>query len=152
MTAGTFLILSARLGDAFGYKLILMIGFSWFTLWSVVAGLAVYSGYLLFVFIRVFQGVGAAICIPNALAILGAAYPPGQRKAMVFSISGVPCVHGEGPLATIVDLPVKLGLIQAFYTHKLNNIIIIAITFTILFPSPCILWTRQHQKLDASQL
>lgn len=88
LTAGTFLIFSGRLGDAFGYKLMLMIGFSWFSVWSVLAGVAVYSGYTLFVFARVFQGIGSAIAIPNALAILGAAYPPGHRKAMVFALFG----------------------------------------------------------------
>lgn len=88
LTAGTFLILSGRLGDAFGYKKVLIIGFAWFSVWSVIAGLAVYSGYTLFVFARALQGVGSAICIPNALAILGSAYPPGHRKAMVFALYG----------------------------------------------------------------
>lgn len=88
LTAGTFLMFSGRLGDAFGYKRMLLIGFSWFSLWSLVAGLAVYSGYTLFVLARVFQGIGSAICMPNALAILGAAYPPGHRKTMVFALFG----------------------------------------------------------------
>lgn len=88
LTAGTFLIFSGRLGDVFGYKLMLLIGFSWFSLWSLVAGLAIYSGYTLFIVARVSQGIGSAICIPNALAILGAAYPAGHRKAMVFALFG----------------------------------------------------------------
>ncbi|KAK7702990.1 hypothetical protein SLS64_009261 [Diaporthe eres] len=107
LTAGTFLIFSGRLGDAFGYKLMLMIGFSWFSLWSVLAGVAVYSGYTLFVFARVFQGIGSAICIPNALAILGAAYPPGHRKAMVFALFGASAPVGAmtgGISGTALDL------------------------------------------------
>lgn len=107
LTAGTFLIFSGRLGDAFGYKLMLMIGFSWFSLWSVLAGVAVYSGYTLFVFARVFQGIGSAICIPNALAILGAAYPPGHRKAMVFALFGASAPVGAmigGLVGTSLDL------------------------------------------------
>lgn len=88
LTAGTFLLLSGRLGDAFGYKLMLIIGFFWFAVWSVIAGVALYSGYTLFVFARVMQGIGSAICIPNALAALGAAYPHGHRKAMVFAFFG----------------------------------------------------------------
>lgn len=85
---GTFILFSGRLGDVFGYKRMLLIGFAWFSLWSVVAGCAVYSSHVLFVFARVLQGVGPALCMPNALAILGATYAPGPRKAMVFALFG----------------------------------------------------------------
>ncbi|KYK54407.1 major facilitator superfamily transporter [Drechmeria coniospora] len=88
LTVGTFILFSGRLGDVFGHKRMLLTGFSWFSLWSLVAGLSVYSNYKLAVFSRVLQGIGPAICLPNALAILGTAYPPGHRKAMVFAFFG----------------------------------------------------------------
>lgn len=88
LTVGTFIMLSGRLGDVFGHKRMLTIGFAWFSLWSLVAGLSVYSGFTLAVLARVLQGIGPAICLPNALAILGTAYPPGHRKAMVFAFFG----------------------------------------------------------------
>jgi MFS family permease len=56
--------------------------------WSMVLGLSVYSNHILFTFARVFQGVGPAILLPNGLAILGASYTPGRRKAIVFSVFG----------------------------------------------------------------
>ena len=86
LTVGTFILIAGRLGDVYGYKRMLMIGFAWFSLWSMIAGLAVYSNHVLFNFARVFQGIGPAIILPNGLAILGATYAPGRRKAMVFSI------------------------------------------------------------------
>ncbi|KAI1420062.1 major facilitator superfamily transporter [Xylaria sp. FL1777] len=88
LTVGTFILFSGRLGDAFGYKRMLLIGFAWFSLWSIIVGLSVYSNYTLIVFARVLQGIGPAICLPNALAILGSVYPPGHRKAMVFAFFG----------------------------------------------------------------
>ncbi|WYZ44412.1 hypothetical protein EsH8_VII_000848 [Colletotrichum jinshuiense] len=88
LTVGTFILFSGRLGDAFGYKRMLIIGFSWFSVWSLIAGLSVYSDFTLAVFSRVLQGIGPAICLPNALALFGAAYRPGHRKAMVFSFFG----------------------------------------------------------------
>ncbi|GKT91551.1 major facilitator superfamily transporter [Colletotrichum tofieldiae] len=88
LTIGTFILFSGRLGDAFGYKRMLIIGFAWFSVWSLIAGLSVYSNFTLAVFSRVLQGIGPAICLPNALALFGAAYPPGHRKAMVFSFFG----------------------------------------------------------------
>jgi MFS family permease len=88
LTIGTFILISGRFGDLFGYKLMLIIGFAWFSLWSMVAGLGVYSSHVLFVFARVFQGIGPAITLPNGLALLGATYNPGKRKDMVFAIFG----------------------------------------------------------------
>lgn len=95
LTVGTFILFSGRLGDAFGYKKMLIIGYAWFALWSMVAGVSVYSTYVLNVFARVLQGIGPAICLPNALAIFGAAYPPGHRKAMVFSLFGATAPGGS---------------------------------------------------------
>ena len=94
LTVGTFILLAGRLGDVYGYKKMLIIGFSWFSIWSMIAGLAVYSNHVLFDFARVFQGVGPAICLPNSLAVLGATYAPGRRKAMVFAIFGATAPSG----------------------------------------------------------
>ncbi|KAL6719019.1 multidrug-resistance type transporter aminotriazole resistance [Lecanora helva] len=88
LTVGTFILIAGRLGDVYGYKRMLLIGFSWFSLWSMIAGLAVYSNHVLFNFARVFQGMGPALILPNGLAILGASYAPGPRKAMVFGLFG----------------------------------------------------------------
>ena len=94
LTVGTFILLAGRFGDVYGYKKMLIIGFSWFSLWSMIAGLAVYSNHVLFNFARAFQGMGPAICLPNALAILGSVYPPGPRKAMVFALFGATAPGG----------------------------------------------------------
>ena len=88
LTVGTFILISGRLGDLFGWKRLFIIGFSWFSFWSMVAGVAVYSNHVLFVFARVLQGIGPAITLPNGLAILGATYAPGRRKQMAFAAFG----------------------------------------------------------------
>ena len=94
LTVGTFILLAGRFGDVFGYKRMLIIGFSWFSIWSMIAGLAVYSNHVLFTFARVLSGIGPAICLPNGLAVLGASYAPGPRKAMVFAIFGATAPGG----------------------------------------------------------
>lgn len=85
LTVGTFILFSGRLGDMFGYKTLFLIGLGWYSLWSLVCGLSVYSSHVLFVFGRVLQGIGPALILPNGLALLGATYAPGKRKAMAFS-------------------------------------------------------------------
>lgn len=88
LTVGSFILISGRFGDMFGYKRLLIFGFAWFALWNLVAGCAVYSGSVLFIFSRIFSGIGPAILLPNALGLLGATYAPGRRKNMVFSLFG----------------------------------------------------------------
>lgn len=92
LTVGTFILLSGRCGDLFGYKTMVIIGFGWFAVWNVVAGCSVYApgngGQVLFIFARVLSGIGPAILLPNALGLLGATYDEGRKKDMVFSLFG----------------------------------------------------------------
>jgi MFS family permease len=88
LTVGTFILPSGRLGDLFGHKKMFVAGYLWLALWSLIAGVSVYSGQILFDVCRAFQGIGPALLLPNAIAILGRTYPPGRRKDMVFSIFG----------------------------------------------------------------
>ncbi|KAI0453511.1 major facilitator superfamily transporter [Xylaria acuta] len=110
LTVGTFILFFGRLGDAFGYKRMLLIGFGWFSLWSIVVGLSIYSNYTLIIFARVLQGIGPAICLPNALAILGSAYPPGHRKAMVFAFFGA-----VAPVGAVIGSAVASAISLAWW-------------------------------------
>jgi hypothetical protein len=83
LTVGSFILIAGRLGDLYGYKRMFIIGMAWFSLWSMIGGLAVYSNEVLFIFARVFQGMGPALTLPNGLALLGVSYAPGRRKDMV---------------------------------------------------------------------
>ena len=113
----------------------LLIGMGWFFLWSMLAGFSVYSGYLFFVFSRVLQGIGPAIALPNALAILGASYPPGHRKAMVFSFFGT-----RAPVGTIVGAAVGSALELAWWPWVLwvlsITLFVICVVGYFVIPSP----------------
>lgn len=88
LTVGTFILFSGRLGDIFGWKRMMILGYIWFAIWSIVLGLSWYSNHVLFIFARVLQGIGPSICLPNGLALLGALYEPGRRKNLAFSVFG----------------------------------------------------------------
>ncbi|KAM6509939.1 multidrug-resistance type transporter aminotriazole resistance [Fusarium falciforme] len=96
LTLGTFILIGGRLGDEFGHKKMFVIGMIWYSLWSLVAGLSVYSNYVLFTFSRVFQGMGPALTLPNALGILGRSFAPGPRQNMAFAWFG-----GTAPFGAI---------------------------------------------------
>ncbi|TVY29911.1 Efflux pump [Lachnellula hyalina] len=80
LTIGTFILLGGRLGDEYGNKKTFVLGMSWLSLWSLVAGLSVYSNHVLFIFARVFQGLGPALTLPNALGIFGKSFSEGPRN------------------------------------------------------------------------
>jgi MFS family permease len=87
LTVGTFILIGGRLGDEFGNKRLFVIGVAWYSLWSMIAGLAVFSSPVLFIFSRVFQGMGPALTLPNGLAILGQSFSPANRN-MAFAWFG----------------------------------------------------------------
>ncbi|KAH8797928.1 major facilitator superfamily domain-containing protein [Xylogone sp. PMI_703] len=93
LTVSTFILIAGRLGDIYGHKLLFILGFLWFGLWSVIAGLSVFQGQILYDCCRAFQGIGAALFMPNAIAILGRIYQPGPRKGMAFALFGA-CAPG----------------------------------------------------------
>lgn len=89
LTTGTFILVAGRLGDAFGHKRLVMAGFVWFALWSVLAGCSQYTHSSVFFNIcRALQGIGPAVVLPNGQALLGHFYPPGKRKDMAFALFG----------------------------------------------------------------
>lgn len=85
--AGTFILIAGRLGDMFGHKLMFVLGFSWFGMWSFIAGLSSYTKSVeFFIVCRFFQGIGPAFVLPSGVAILGQTYESNeQRKQVTFS-------------------------------------------------------------------
>jgi MFS transporter, DHA2 family, methylenomycin A resistance protein len=93
------LILTAGvLGDRMGAKKIFMAGFSIFTAASLACALAPTSAVLIAA--RAAQGVGAAILVPNSLALLNHAYPNDKERgrAVGFWAAGASLALTAGPL------------------------------------------------------
>lgn len=135
LTVGTFILISGRMGDLYGYKRMLIIGYAWFSVWSMIAGLAVYSNYTLFVFARVLQGIGPAIVLPNGLAIFGATYAPGKRKAMVFAIFGACAPNGSIAGAAMAGVLALAWWPWAYWAEALALAVIAVLTILII-PDP----------------
>jgi MFS family permease len=104
LSVGTFILVSGRLGDTYGHRLLFIIGFLWFGLWSVLGGFAAWSNAVFFDCCRALQGIGPALLLPNAVAILGRTYPPGLRKDMVFCLFGATAPGGFTLGATFCSL------------------------------------------------
>lgn len=88
LTVGTFILPAGRMGDMFGHKKLYLVGWVWFSVWSVVVGCSVWGGSVMFSVSRGFQGIGPAILVPNAMALVGRTYPLGLKRNLVFSAFG----------------------------------------------------------------
>ena len=150
LTVGSFILISGRFGDIFGYKEMMIIGYIWFAVWSMVAGLAIYSGEVLFIFARVMSGIGPAIILPNALGLLGATYAPGERKNMVFSLFGACAPVGSivgGLFAGLWSL-LRNGWPWTFYTMAIALFILAALSVVIL---PSVPVQPEYENLSLKQ-
>ncbi|EGP85520.1 unnamed protein product [Zymoseptoria tritici ST99CH_1A5] len=135
LTVGTFILFSGRLGDLFGWKKMLVFGYVWFGIWSLVAGLAWYSNHVLFIFARVLAGIGPAICMPNGLALLGGLYSNGPRKNMAFAVFGA-CAPGGAILGSAFAALFALAWWPwAFFSFAIT-LFIIAIVAQFAIPDP----------------
>ncbi|CAF3211761.1 unnamed protein product [Rotaria sp. Silwood2] len=95
LTVGIFILVTGRLGDVFGHRLLLIVGFIIFSIFSLLIGMSVYvKNDIYFNVMRACQGIGPATLLPNAIALLARTYPTGMRKSFVFSMFGATAPTG----------------------------------------------------------
>ena len=81
---GSLLLLGGRLGDLYGRRKIFMIGLVVFGVASLLGGLANSETTLLAA--RAFQGLGAALASPAALALIATTFPAGPARNRAFAV------------------------------------------------------------------
>lgn len=84
LTFGGFLLLGGRLADLYGRRLIFMVGVLVFALASLIGGFAQNEFMLLSA--RAFQGLGAAMASPAALALITTTFPAGKERNRAFAV------------------------------------------------------------------
>jgi EmrB/QacA subfamily drug resistance transporter len=98
LTLGAFLLVGGRLGDMYGRRRILIAGLLVFALASGVVGFARDTGLLLSA--RAAQGLGAALAIPAALALLTATYRQERQRQRAL-----------GLMSATMDVGMVVGLV-----------------------------------------
>ena len=128
LTFAVLLMTAAVAGDRYGRRRVFVVGLLVFTAASVACALASSVGWL--VAARAVQGVGAAILMPMALALVTAAYPPEQRSWALGVYSSVTALSSVlGPVVGgaitwglawpwIFWLNVPIGLVAAVLAFK----------------------------------
>src|SRR6187455_3603378 len=81
LTFAALMLIGGKLADAYGRRLIFVLGIAIFTLASLACGLASSGDALIGA--RVAQGVGAALMNPATLSIIAVTFPPRQRGTAI---------------------------------------------------------------------
>ncbi|WWC61211.1 uncharacterized protein I303_103791 [Kwoniella dejecticola CBS 10117] len=108
LTNGCLLLISGRLADVYGRKLLLLIGMFWFALWSLLGGF-MQDGVGL-VISRAMTGLGAAMAMPSATGIIAHTYT-GRARQIAFACYGAGAAVG-GALGLIIG-----GIFVSFVKH-----------------------------------
>jgi DHA2 family methylenomycin A resistance protein-like MFS transporter len=96
-----FLLSAGALGDRIGARATFLLGFAIFTLSSVGCGLA--PSFAILLLARLLQGLGAALLVPSAMALLQRAFPDPRKRASAiglwagagsFALAGGPVIGG----------------------------------------------------------
>ncbi|WP_144119759.1 MFS transporter [Catellatospora sichuanensis] len=87
LTLASFVLLGGALGDHLGRRRIFVIGVVWFTLASLVCGIAPNVETLIAA--RVLQGVGGALLAPGSLALLQSSFREEDRARAIGAWSGL---------------------------------------------------------------
>ena len=111
LTHGAFVLVSGRIGAVYGHKNILLVGGVWWILWSLINGFST-SSLVTFALARGFSGIGAALVMPNAVAVIGTTFPPGRMRNLSFGFFGF-AAPVAGTLGCIV-----IGLFVEFAEWK----------------------------------
>jgi len=93
-----FILTAGALGDRIGAKRVFIAGFAIFTAASV--GCALAPNAVILIAARAVQGLGAAILVPNSLALLSHAYPEEKQRGRAVGIwaAGASIALTAGPL------------------------------------------------------
>ncbi|MFW0786530.1 MFS transporter [Gordonia sp. CPCC 206044] len=105
LTFGGLLLLGARLGDILGRRSTFLGGLTLFVSASIFGGFATDTSMLLVA--RAFQGIGAAVAAPAALALLMTRFPEGQARTRALALFTAVSIGGFS-----IGLVVGGGLVQ----------------------------------------
>ncbi len=142
LTFAALMLIGGKLADAYGRRLIFVIGIVIFTLASLWCGLSDTSEMLIVA--RIVQGAGAALMNPATLSIISATFPPKQRGAAIGIWAGVSALAlAIGPLVGGL-LTEHLSWHWIFFINVPVGVVAIAASFLLITESK----DETHESLD----
>jgi len=142
LTFAALMLVGGKIADAYGRRLIFVVGIVVFTLASLLCGLAESSEMLIGA--RVVQGAGAALMNPATLSIIAATFPPRERGTAIGIWAGTSALAlAIGPLVGGL-ITEHLDWSWIFFVNVPIGILGIAASFLLIDESR----DETHERLD----
>ncbi len=142
LTFAALLLVGGKVADAYGRRLVFVIGIAVFTLASLLCGLSWSSEMLIGA--RVLQGAGAALMNPATLSLIAAAFPPRERGTAIGIWAGVSALAlAIGPLVGGL-ITQHLNWNWIFFVNVPFGLAGIAVSFVLIRESR----DETHERLD----
>ena len=142
LTFAALMLIGGKVADAYGRRLIFVLGIAVFTLASLWCGLATSGDALIAA--RVVQGAGAALMNPATLSIIAATFPPRERGTAIGIWAGTAALAlAIGPLAGGL-ITEHLDWSWIFFVNIPVGILAIAASFVFIDESR----DETHERLD----
>ncbi|KAL4879411.1 MFS general substrate transporter [Aspergillus karnatakaensis] len=93
LTQGTFVLISGRLGAVHGHRHILIAGAVWFVIFTLANGFC--KSFVAFNACRALSGIGGALIMPNAVALISTTIPPGRARNITLGFFGASAPIGS---------------------------------------------------------
>lgn len=127
---GACLLLMGGIADAFGRKNAIIIGFTMYAVFSLIAGFM--HNFILLCLFRGLQGAAVACATPAAAGFLGATYKDSKRKNMVMSCFGIGAPVGGAAgffVAGVCEVALDWRAVQFFLTIVFGILTMMVIIF-----------------------
>jgi EmrB/QacA subfamily drug resistance transporter len=142
LTFAALMLIGGKLADAYGRRLIFVVGIAVFTLASLACGLAGSEEQLIAA--RVVQGAGAALMNPATLSIIAATFPPRQRGTAIGIWAGVSALAlAIGPLVGGL-LTEHVGWEWIFYVNIPVGVLAVAASYLFIQETR----DETHERMD----
>jgi EmrB/QacA subfamily drug resistance transporter len=142
LSFAALMLIGGKLADAYGRRLIFVLGIVVFTLSSLWCGLADSGDTLIAA--RVIQGVGAALMNPATLSIIAATFPPKERGMAIGIWAGVSALAlAIGPLVGGL-LTEHLSWHWIFFVNIPVGVLAVAASYLLIHESR----DETHESLD----
>lgn len=126
LTLASLILLGGSLGDRYGRRKVFCVGVVWFTVASLLCGVAPNLEFLIAA--RALQGIGGALLTPGSLAIIEASFVPEDRSRAIGAWSGL------GGIATAIG-PLAGGFLISAVSWRLIFFLNIPLAAVVLYAS-----------------
>ncbi|KAL6697389.1 major facilitator superfamily domain-containing protein [Trichoderma pleuroticola] len=139
LTQGAFVLAGGRVGAVYGHKHTFSVASLWWVIWTLISGFA--PNIIALSCFRGLAGVGGAFMVPNAIALIGITFPPGEIRNMTIGLFGAMAPVGS-------SLGNFLGALFVQLTKWEYLFFCLAIVGTVVFTAAWIFLPAEDQPLD----